>query len=77
MACSRQSAATSSARDASTRAATKPVVTGEAGDRPLRAPEVVVGDDHPLEEVAPDGDRDDRAPDATGADDEDPHPMTS
>ena len=55
----------------------EPVVAGEPGDGPLRAAGVVVGHDHPLEEVAARGDRDDRTPDATGADDEDPHPTAS
>ncbi len=43
------------------------------GDRALGARRVVVGDDHRLEEVALRGDRDDRAADAAGAHDEDPH----
>ena len=55
----------------------EPRVVREPRDGPLGAAEVVVGDDHPLEEVAPDRDRHDRAADTTGADDEDPHPMAS
>ena len=71
--CSRHSAATSSARDASTRAATNRSIAGLPGDRPIGAGAVVVGHDHALEERPSRGDRDDRAADATGADDEDPH----
>ena len=51
------------------------LVAGEPGDGPLGAAGVVVGDDHPLEEVAPSRDRDDRAADTTRTDDEDPHPV--
>ena len=63
--------------EASTRAAMNRGVAGQPGDRPLGARRVVVGDDHVLEEVAPRGDRDDRAADAARADDEDPHAVTS
>ena len=49
------------------------LVVGETGDGPLGATGIVVGHDHPLEEAAPSRDRDDRAPDTTRTDDEDPH----
>ena len=51
----------------------EPLIAGESGDRPLGAAGVVVGDDHRLEEPAASRDRDDRAPDTTRTDDEDPH----
>ena len=50
------------------------VVTGEPRDGAGGAIGVVVGDDHALEEAAARRDRDDRAADAAGTDDEDPHP---
>ena len=48
-------------------------IAGQPGDRPIGAGAVVVGHDHALEERPSRGDRDDRAADATRADDEDPH----
>ncbi len=44
-----------------------------ARDGGLGAPEIVVGDDDVLEEVAPQRGRDEGAADAAGADDQDPH----
>ena len=51
----------------------EPWIAGLPGDRPIGAGAVVVGHDHALEERPSRGDRDDRAADATRADDEDPH----
>jgi len=48
-------------------------VAGKAGDGPLGAAGIVVGNDHLLEEASPSGDRHDRTADSARPDDQDPH----
>ena len=72
MSWARISSATASAFDASTWAATSPVIP-DGGDECLRPGRVVVGDDEFLEEVPADGDADGGRTDPAGADDEDAH----
>ena len=76
MPCSRTSASTEAASEASTCAATNRS-SSSALDRHAAPGLVVVGHDAALEEVAPRGDGGERRADAAGADQQDPHVVYS